>query len=132
MIADIPTVFSQLRADEARRIAVKERLRAQGVRVSLSASEIAERAIAYLEANPHLYEEALQRAWKLGMIDQAERIDKARYLMISAASLSTNPSCLLRRIGGPSRVAQDRPLILLEVFNTTSAIFRGSCLLFTF
>jgi hypothetical protein len=98
----------------------------------LSASEIAERAIAYLEANPHLYEEALQRAWKLGMIDQAERIDKARYLMISAASLSTNPSCLLRRIGGPSRAAQDRPLILLEVFNTTSAIFRGSCLLFTF
>jgi hypothetical protein len=58
--------------------AVQDELRSQGVRVTLvRPAEITERAKAYLEANPHLYEEALQRAWKLGLIEHVERIDQA-------------------------------------------------------
>jgi hypothetical protein len=64
---------------EARNI-VKQQLRDQAVRPSsVKPAEIAEKAKAYLEANPHLYEEAVQRAWRMGMLDQAERIDKALY-----------------------------------------------------
>jgi hypothetical protein len=63
------TVLARLAA----RNEVKEQLKAQGVRVTLvKPSEIAARAKAYLEANPHLYEEALQRAWKLGLLKQVE------------------------------------------------------------
>ena len=62
----------------AARNEVKEQLKAQGVRVSLvKPAEIAERARAYLEANPSLYEEAYSRAWRMGLIEQAERIDQA-------------------------------------------------------
>jgi hypothetical protein len=51
--------------------AVQEQLRADGVRVTLvPPREIAERATAYLEANPHLYEEAIQRALRMGLIKQ--------------------------------------------------------------
>jgi hypothetical protein len=55
----------------AARNAIKEKLRAYGVRVTLvPPCEIAEEARAYLEANPHLYEEAFQRALRLGLIKQ--------------------------------------------------------------
>ena len=55
----------------AARNAVKEQLRADGVRVTLvPPREIAEKAGAYLAANPHLYEEALQRALRMGLIRQ--------------------------------------------------------------
>jgi len=51
--------------------AVKDQLRAEGVRVTLiPPREIAEKAKAYLDANPHLYEEAIQRALRMGLIKQ--------------------------------------------------------------
>jgi hypothetical protein len=49
----------------AARNEVKQQLRDQAIRPS--SVNIAERARAYLEANPHLYEEALQRAWRMGL-----------------------------------------------------------------
>jgi hypothetical protein len=50
--------------------AVQNELRAQGVRVTLvRPAEIAERAKAYLDANPHLYVEALERAKRMGWIE---------------------------------------------------------------
>jgi hypothetical protein len=51
--------------------AVKEELHAQGVRVTLvKSAEITKRARAYLDANPQLYEEAYQRAKRMGLIKQ--------------------------------------------------------------
>ena len=51
--------------------AVQEQLRAQGVRATLvKPAEIAARAKVYLDANPHLYEEAIQRALRIGLIKQ--------------------------------------------------------------
>ena len=51
--------------------AVQEQLRAQGVRATLvKPAEIAARAKVYLDANPHLYEEAIQRALRMGLIKQ--------------------------------------------------------------
>jgi len=53
--------------------AVKDQLRADGVRVSLvPPREITEKAKAYLDANPHLFEEAYSRAWRMRLIEQAE------------------------------------------------------------
>src|SRR5215469_9982935 len=50
--------------------AVKEQLRDQGVRVSLvPIREITERAQQYLANHPELYEQALERARQLGMVD---------------------------------------------------------------
>jgi hypothetical protein len=57
----------------AARRAVQEELRSQGVRVSLvKPAEIAEKAKAYLDANPRLYEEAYSRAWRMGLIKHVE------------------------------------------------------------
>ena len=51
--------------------AVQEQLRAQGVRATLvKPAEIAARAKVYLDANPNLYEEAIQRALRMGLIKQ--------------------------------------------------------------
>jgi len=63
----------------AAKSAVKEQIRADGhERLTLVPPRIiSERARAYLEQHPELYEEALQRAWKLGLIKQADRIDQA-------------------------------------------------------
>lgn len=53
--------------------AVKEHLRDQGVRVTLvSPARIAEQAKVYLEQHPELYQQALERAKRLGLIEQAE------------------------------------------------------------
>jgi hypothetical protein len=53
----------------AARNTVKEKLKGDGVRLTLVPPRvIAERATAYLEANPHLYEEAFQRAKRMGLI----------------------------------------------------------------
>ena len=50
--------------------AVKDQLRDQGVRVSLvPIREITERAQQYLANHPELYEQALERARQLGMVD---------------------------------------------------------------
>jgi hypothetical protein len=62
----------------AARNEVKQQLRDQAIRPStVKPAEISERAKAYLEQHPEVYEEAMQRAWKLGLIDQAARIDSA-------------------------------------------------------
>jgi hypothetical protein len=50
--------------------AVQDQLRAQGVRVSLVLPrDIAEKASAYLVAHPELYQQALERAQRMGYID---------------------------------------------------------------
>jgi hypothetical protein len=52
---------------------VQEQLKAQGVRVALvKPAEIAAQAKAYLDANPRLYVEALERAKQMGMIADAQ------------------------------------------------------------
>ena len=49
--------------------AVKEKLRGDGVRLTLVPPRvIAEQAKAYLDANPHLDEDALDRAKRMGLI----------------------------------------------------------------
>jgi hypothetical protein len=51
--------------------AVKEQLRDQGVRVSLvPIREITERAQVYLEQHPELYQQALERARRMGWISE--------------------------------------------------------------
>jgi hypothetical protein len=53
-------------ARQAAKKAVQEELRDQGVRVALvKPAEISAKTQAYLEANPHLYEEAMQLALRL-------------------------------------------------------------------
>jgi hypothetical protein len=62
----------------AARNAVKQQLRDQAIHPSsVEPADIAAKAKAYLDANPHLYEEAYSRAWRLGLIQQVERIDQA-------------------------------------------------------
>ena len=57
--------------------AVKQELRDQAIRPSsVKPADITKRARAYLEANPRLYEEALQRAWRMGLIEHVERIEQ--------------------------------------------------------
>jgi hypothetical protein len=56
-------IFARLAAKRA----VQDQLRAQGVRVSLVLPrDIAEKASAYLAAHPELYQQALERAQRLG------------------------------------------------------------------
>jgi hypothetical protein len=53
--------------------AVKEQLRDQGVRLSLvPIREITERAQVYLEQHPELYEQALERAKRMGWVELRE------------------------------------------------------------
>ena len=53
----------------AARREVKDQLRADGVRVTLvPTGEIEQRARAYLDANPRLYVEALERAKQMGLM----------------------------------------------------------------
>ena len=57
-------------ARSAAKKAVTEQLRDQGVRVTLvPIREITERAQVYLERHPELYQQALERARQLGMIE---------------------------------------------------------------
>jgi len=54
--------------------AVEAELRAQGVRVTLvRPAEITTQANAYLAANPQLYDEARERAARLGMYEEPRR-----------------------------------------------------------
>jgi hypothetical protein len=49
---------------------IKEQLRDQGVRLTLvPIREITEQAQVYLEQHPELYEQALERARQLGMVE---------------------------------------------------------------
>jgi NAD(P)-dependent dehydrogenase (short-subunit alcohol dehydrogenase family) len=53
--------------------AVKEQLRAQGVRVTLvKPADIAAQAKAYLDQHPELYQQALERARRMGWVEQVE------------------------------------------------------------
>jgi hypothetical protein len=54
--------------------AVETELRAKGVRVTLvRPAEISAQANAYLAANPQLYDEARERAARLGMYEKPRR-----------------------------------------------------------
>ena len=58
----------------AARKAVQEELRSQGVRVSLvKPSEISARAQVYLADHAELYQEALERAQRLGLYEKPRR-----------------------------------------------------------
>ena len=66
----IGTSAVKMLARSAARRAVKSELSAQGVRVShVRYAEIVSRANAYLSDHPELYQEALERAQHLGMIE---------------------------------------------------------------
>jgi hypothetical protein len=53
---------------------VKEHLRAQGIRLTyVPARQIVARTKAHLQAHPELYEQALQRAWEMGVSRKASR-----------------------------------------------------------
>jgi hypothetical protein len=57
-------------ARSAAKKAVTEQLRDQGVRLSLvPIREITERAQVYLEQHPELYQQALERASKMGYVE---------------------------------------------------------------
>jgi hypothetical protein len=58
----------------AARKAVKEQLRADGVRPTLvKLAEISAKAQAYLSQHPELYRQALERAQRLGMYEKPKR-----------------------------------------------------------
>lgn len=64
-------VFARLAAKRA----VQDEMRAQGVRVTLVfPAIIAEKAREYLDTHPELYQQALERANKLGYIDPCAQI----------------------------------------------------------
>ena len=97
--ASAVNVLARLQA----RKAVQEQLRSEGVRVSLvKPAEISVRAQVYLADHPELYREALERAQRMGLFEKPKRRS------VNSANSDTD---------------------IAEVFNTTSAIFRGSCLL---
>ena len=97
----------------AARKTVQEELRSQGVRVSLvKPAEISAKAQVYLQSHPELYQQALERAQRLGMYEKPRRWRASR-----SVTLSDHASA------GPD---------IVGVFNTTSAIFRGPRLLNTF
>ena len=58
----------------AARRAITEQLRSQGVRVSLvKPAEISAKVRAYLQAHPELYQQALERAQRMGMYEKPKR-----------------------------------------------------------
>jgi hypothetical protein len=58
---------------------VKEQLRAQGIRLTfVPAREMVARTKAHLEAHPELYEQALQRAWEMGVCRPVSGTDNAK------------------------------------------------------
>ena len=78
MTTYLGAVAVQVLAKLAAKKAVKERLRQQGVKFYKHA-ELLTQASEYLAQHPELYEVALARAWEMGMVEQAERIDKTNY-----------------------------------------------------
>ena len=70
----ISTSAVHVLARMAARRAVQEKLRSQGVRVSLvKPAEISAKAQVYLSQHPELYREALERAQRLGMYEKPKR-----------------------------------------------------------
>ena len=69
-------------ARSAAKKGVTEQLRDQGVRLSLvPIREITERAQVYLEQHPELYQQALERAQRLGMYEKPRR--RLRQIMVT-------------------------------------------------
>jgi hypothetical protein len=103
--------------------AVKEQLRAQGVRLTLvPIREINERAQQYLANHPELYQQALEHARKMGWVDLQPP-------MVTPDPAPELPKKRKRRpVTGSAKSATD----FAEVFSTTSTIFRGSSLLITY
>jgi len=62
----------------AARKAVKERLRQQGVKFYKHA-DMLRQASEYLDQHPELYEQALARAWEMGVMEQSERLNAALF-----------------------------------------------------
>ena len=68
-------VLARLEAKKA----VKEQLRAQGICLTyVPAREIVAQTKRYLEAHPELYEQALQRAWQMGVCRPVSLSDNAK------------------------------------------------------
>jgi hypothetical protein len=66
-------------ARQAARKAVKEHLRAQGIRLTyVPHRQIVRQTKAHLEAHPELYEQALQRAWEMGVCRPVPQSDNAK------------------------------------------------------
>jgi|SRR5262249_4603252 len=59
----------------AARKAVKEQLRANGIRRPVPHREIVRATNAYLAANPQLYEQAMAQAWAIAAKDQQGRLN---------------------------------------------------------
>ena len=58
---------------------VKEHLRQQGIRLTyVPAREIVAQTKRYLEAHPELYEEAMARAWEMGVCRPVSKTDNAK------------------------------------------------------
>ena len=72
-----PAAIKILARLEARK-AAKEQFRQRGIR-DYRHVELLRQASEYLAQHPELYEVALARAWEMGMVEQAERIDKTNY-----------------------------------------------------
>jgi hypothetical protein len=73
------TLAVNVLARQAAKKAVTEQLRAKGVRVTLVPHhEIVAQTKRYLEAHPELYEQALQRAWQMGVCRPVNETDKAK------------------------------------------------------
>ena len=67
----IGTSTVKMLARSAARNAVKQQLQARGVRVShVPHAQIVQQANVYLEQHPELFEQALQRARQMGLIER--------------------------------------------------------------
>ena len=70
-IFPIGTSTVKMLARSAARNAVKQQLQARGVRVShVPHAQIVQQANVYLEQHPELFEQALQRARQMGLIER--------------------------------------------------------------
>ena len=107
---------------QAKRL-VQEQLRNEGVRVTLVPPRvIAEKATALLASQPEIWREAITRAH---LIDEMEgRKKEKRKLRREQLARLDRPVCTT---GSANRGTEKT-----QLFPTTSAIFRGSCLLFTY
>ena len=73
------TLAVNVLARQAARKAVKEHLRAQGIRLTyVPHRQIVRQTKAHLEAHPELYEQALQRAWEMGVCRPVPQSDNAK------------------------------------------------------
>jgi len=97
--------------------AVKEQLRDQGVRVTLvPVHEIEEKAREYLANHPELYVQARERAVRMGWIEEPQGV-------------LVTPDWWGKRRPVTQTGSAKSGTEKTQLFSTTSAIFRRSCLL---